>query len=103
MCGLSVQLEQSIFGRTPPSVQNHLVLIRTVLVTPTRILVGPPMQEPSNSVTRRYADKLDGIIRVQFTDEEDQLFVSPSETSGSCLTQIRCMIIRSNVIWIDQM
>jgi RNA-dependent RNA polymerase len=50
-------------------------MIRNVLVTPTRILIGPPQQEPSNSVTRRYADKLDGIARVTFTDEEDRLFV----------------------------
>ncbi|ODN90833.1 RNA-dependent RNA polymerase 1 [Cryptococcus wingfieldii CBS 7118] len=61
--------------RRPPCIQPHLVLIRTVLVTPTRVLVGPPQYEPSNSVTRRYSDKLDGIIRVQFTDEEDRLYV----------------------------
>jgi hypothetical protein len=58
----------------PPKL-SHLVMIRNVLVTPTRILIGPPQQEPSNSVTRRYADKLDGIARVTFTDEEDRLFV----------------------------
>lgn len=51
-------------------------MIRTILVTPTRMLIGPPAQEPSNSVTRRYADRLDGVIRVQFADEEDRLFVS---------------------------
>ncbi|WWD19157.1 hypothetical protein CI109_103615 [Kwoniella shandongensis] len=60
--------------RKSPQTLSHLVLIRTVLVTPTRLLVGPPQQEPSNSVTRKYADKLDGIIRVQFADEEDRLF-----------------------------
>ncbi|WVW85521.1 hypothetical protein I302_107559 [Kwoniella bestiolae CBS 10118] len=54
---------------------SHLVLIRTVQVTPTRVLIGPPQQESSNSVTREYADRLDGIIRVQFTDEEDKLYV----------------------------
>ncbi|AFR96691.2 RNA-dependent RNA polymerase 1 [Cryptococcus neoformans C23] len=62
--------------RRPPYIQPHLVLIRTVLVTPTRLLIGPPQYEPSNSVTRRYHDKLDGIIRVQFTDEEDRLFIA---------------------------
>ncbi|KAK8854698.1 hypothetical protein IAR55_003437 [Kwoniella newhampshirensis] len=61
--------------RKPSQKLSHLVLIRTVLVTPTRLLIGPPQQEPSNSVTRRYADKLDGIIRAQFTDEEDKLFL----------------------------
>jgi RNA-dependent RNA polymerase len=59
----------------PPQL-SHLVMIRNVLVTPTRVLIGPPQQEPSNSVTRRYQDKLDGIARVTFTDEEDRLFVS---------------------------
>ena len=61
-------------------------MIRTVLVTPTRLLIGAPQQEPSNSVTRRYMDKIDGIVRVQFTDEEDRIFVSfkrdCAETSG---------------------
>ena len=61
--------------RTAPPKLAHLVMIRTVLVTPTRVLIGAPQQEGSNSVTRRYSDRLDGIIRVQFTDEEDRLFV----------------------------
>ncbi|RXK35060.1 hypothetical protein M231_07680 [Tremella mesenterica] len=54
---------------------SHLVLIRTVQVTPTRLLIGAPTPEPSNSVTRRYAGKIDSIIRVQFSDEEDRIFV----------------------------
>jgi len=54
----------------------HIVMVRTVLVTPTRLVISPPQQEPSNSVTRRYADKIDAVIRVQFADEEDKLFVS---------------------------
>lgn len=55
---------------------EHLVRIRSVQVTPTRVLVGPPQQETSNSVTREYADKLDALIRVQFVDERDRLHVS---------------------------
>lgn len=47
-------------------------------MTPTRVLIGPPQPEPSNSVTRRYAKQLDGIARVTFTDEEDRLWVSLS-------------------------
>jgi RNA-dependent RNA polymerase len=58
----------------PPNF-SHLVIIRTVLVTPTRLLISPPQQEASNSVTRRYADKLNGIVRVCFSDEEDTLYV----------------------------
>jgi len=54
----------------------HLVMIRTVIVTPTRVLSGPLQQEPSNSVTRKYSRSLDAIIRVNFTDEEDRLHVS---------------------------
>lgn len=51
-------------------------MIRTVQITPTRVLVAPPMPETSNSVTRRYKDKLDAIIRVQFRDEGVRLHVS---------------------------
>ncbi|ORY35716.1 RNA dependent RNA polymerase-domain-containing protein [Naematelia encephala] len=62
--------------KEPPPPYSHLVMIRSVLVTPTRLLIGPPQQEPSNSVTRRYADRLEAIVRVQFTDEEDRLHVA---------------------------
>lgn len=56
-------------------------MIRTVLVTPARLVISPPQQERSNSVTRRYADSIDGIIRVQFADEEDNLFVRHDQSS----------------------
>ncbi|WVQ95053.1 hypothetical protein IAU59_002145 [Kwoniella sp. CBS 9459] len=69
-----VQKTASFLRRKEAPKLSHLVLIRTVLVTPTRVLVGPPQQEPQNSVTRRYKDRIDAIIRVQFADEEDRLF-----------------------------
>lgn len=58
---------------------EHVVMIRTVQVTPTRLLIGPPQQEASNTVTRRYNSNLDDIIRVQFVDEGDRLHVSSHE------------------------
>jgi hypothetical protein len=61
----------------------HLVMIRNVLVTPTRLLIGPPQPEPSNSVTRRYGKQLEGIARVTFTDEEDRLFVSSQHSNSA--------------------
>ncbi|OCF31540.1 RNA-dependent RNA polymerase 1 [Kwoniella heveanensis BCC8398] len=69
-----VQKTASFLRRKEPPKLSHLVLIRTVLVTPTRVLVGPPQQEPQNSVTRKYKDRIDAVIRVQFADEEDKLF-----------------------------
>ncbi|WWC63397.1 uncharacterized protein I303_105997 [Kwoniella dejecticola CBS 10117] len=70
-----VKKTASYLRRKERPILDHLVLIRTIQVTPTRLLIGPPQEEPSNSVTRQYAKKLDGIIRVQFTDEEDKLYV----------------------------
>ncbi|WWC90607.1 uncharacterized protein L201_005543 [Kwoniella dendrophila CBS 6074] len=70
-----VKKTASYLRRKDPPTLDHLVLIRTVQVTPTRVLIGPPQQESSNSVTRKYSDRLHGIIRVQFTDEEDRLYV----------------------------
>jgi RNA-dependent RNA polymerase len=58
-------------------------MIRNVLVTPTRLLIGPPQPEPSNSVTRRYGKQLEGIARVTFTDEEDRLFVSSQHSNSA--------------------
>ncbi|WVF67576.1 hypothetical protein IAT40_002334 [Kwoniella sp. CBS 6097] len=69
-----VQKTASYLRRKEIPKLSHLVLIRTVLVTPTRVLVGPPQQEPQNSVTRKYKDRIDAIVRVQFADEEDRLF-----------------------------
>lgn len=51
-------------------------------MTPTRLVISPPQQEPSNSVTRRYAERIDSIIRVVFADEEDKLFVSRRSSLG---------------------
>ncbi|WVQ72940.1 hypothetical protein IAR50_002502 [Cryptococcus sp. DSM 104548] len=74
------RLELAAFlRRRPVCTQPHQVLIRTVLVTPTRVLVEPPQHETSNSVTRKYSDKLDGLIRVQFTDEDDRLYLKEAD------------------------
>jgi RNA-dependent RNA polymerase len=54
---------------------NHVVMIRTIQVTPTRLLIGPPQQEASNTVTRKYSDNLDDIIRVQFVDEGERIHI----------------------------
>ncbi|BEI83326.1 hypothetical protein CcaverHIS002_0311940 [Cutaneotrichosporon cavernicola] len=54
---------------------KHVALIRTIQITPTRMLIGPPQQEASNTVTRKYADHLDDIIRVQFADEGDRIHI----------------------------
>lgn len=77
-CGSGSDLlpaKAAFLRRSEAIVLPHLVMIRTVIVTPTRVLSGPLQQEPSNSVTRRYQDRIDGIIRVCFTDEEDRLHV----------------------------
>ena len=74
-CG-NILGKASYLRRSDAPNRAHLVMVRTVLVTPTRLVISPPQPEPSNSVTRRYANKIDGIIRVQFADEEDKLFVS---------------------------
>lgn len=62
---------------------DHVVMIRTVQVTPTRLLIGPPQQEASNTVTRRYSDNLDDIIRVQFVDEGDRIHVRACSGCGT--------------------
>ncbi|BEJ14161.1 hypothetical protein CspHIS471_0313350 [Cutaneotrichosporon sp. HIS471] len=54
---------------------KHVAWIRTIQITPTRMLIGPPQQEASNTVTRKYADHLDDIIRVQFADEGDRIHI----------------------------
>lgn len=69
-------------------------MIRTVTVTPTRVLVGPPQPETSNSVTRRYADKLDAIIRVHFTDEGEGLHIQKYTKLGDVLCPEKGLMAR---------
>lgn len=69
-------------------------MIRTVTVTPTRVLVGPPQPETSNSVTRRYSDQLDAIIRVHFTDEGERLHIQKYTKLGDDLCPDKGLMAR---------
>lgn len=54
---------------------THVIMIRRVTVTPTRILLFPPERETSNSVLRQFSNT-DNFIHVSFADEDNRLKVS---------------------------
>jgi RNA-dependent RNA polymerase len=54
---------------------DHVLRVYRVQITPTRVLLFPPEDETSNSVLRTFGH-VDRFLRVSFSDEEDNLFVS---------------------------
>ncbi|KAK5654340.1 hypothetical protein OQA88_7249 [Cercophora sp. LCS_1] len=54
---------------TSTRLPSHCILMRKVVVTPTKIYFNTPTAEMTNRVTRKYRTLTDNFIRVQFTDE----------------------------------
>ncbi|KAI0752286.1 RdRP-domain-containing protein [Irpex lacteus] len=54
----------------PRPLDTHLVMTRRCLITPTKCILMPPVQETSNSMLRRWAAYEDRFLRVQFVDED---------------------------------
>lgn len=63
------------FVEDPP----HIVRIRRVYVTPSKILMFPPEPETGNSVLRAFKNA-ECFIRVTMTDEDDRIQVKPQLT-----------------------
>ncbi|KAJ9096569.1 hypothetical protein QFC19_007101 [Naganishia cerealis] len=61
------------FVEDPP----HIVRIRRVYVTPSKILLFPPEPETGNSVLRAFKNP-ECFIRVTMTDEDDRIQMNPS-------------------------
>ncbi|KAH8087827.1 RdRP-domain-containing protein [Cristinia sonorae] len=60
----------------PEKIPSHCFKIRRCLVTATRCLLNPPVTETSNDLLRRYADRIDLFMRIQFVDDRGDFPVS---------------------------
>ncbi|KAJ6321897.1 hypothetical protein OIU77_011894 [Salix suchowensis] len=73
---------------TPPAVavDDGLVFVRRVQITPTKVYFRGPEVNLSNRVLRKYPDDIDNFLRVSFVDEDlDKLFstnISPRTISA---------------------
>ncbi|KAJ6768833.1 RNA-dependent RNA polymerase [Salix koriyanagi] len=73
---------------TPPAVavDDGLVFVRRVQITPTKVYFRGPEANLSNRVLRKYPDDIDNFLRVSFVDEDlDKLFstnISPRTISA---------------------
>ncbi|RAL47824.1 hypothetical protein DM860_011409 [Cuscuta australis] len=67
-------MEYRMFKRPPESplikLEDGLVYVRRVLVTPTRVYFSGPEVNQSNRVLRHYINDIDNFLRVSFVDEE---------------------------------
>ncbi|THH33039.1 hypothetical protein EUX98_g1143 [Antrodiella citrinella] len=72
-----VRGELSVARRiTPQHTPPHCYRIRRCLVTPTRCLLNPPVNETSNDLLRMFSEHIDQFLRVQFVDDRGDLPVT---------------------------
>ncbi|RIA90179.1 RNA dependent RNA polymerase-domain-containing protein [Glomus cerebriforme] len=60
----------------------HCVMMRKVVITPTTMYILAPTMETSNRVIRRFRDKKDNFLRIQFADEASNK-ISPSNGTSN--------------------
>ncbi|KAK8226196.1 RNA-directed RNA polymerase [Phyllosticta capitalensis] len=72
------QLEGSPYDLS--SRHSHMALVHRVVITPTGIYLEGPQAEVSNRVLRKYPDHTDHFVRVQFQDEDGDLFRAEART-----------------------
>nr|GMD23404.1 probable RNA-dependent RNA polymerase 1 [Ipomoea batatas] len=100
---LTEQYEQYHKFKQPPksaaiSLDDGLVYVRRVLVTPTRVYFTGPEVNQSNRVLRHYPDDIDNFLRVSFVDEDwekiHSMDLSPRASSPSGKTNIYDRILK---------
>jgi RNA-dependent RNA polymerase len=69
----------------PNHIPSHCVMMRKVVITPTTMYMLTPSIETSNRVIRRFRDKKDNFLRIQFTDEASSRIGSTYGTSNDAL------------------
>jgi len=55
------------------TVPSYCVMIRKVVITPSKTVILPPTIETSDRIIRHYKDHREHFLRVQFTDENEKL------------------------------
>lgn len=63
--------------RPPPVRPPYITKVYRCSITPTRLLLFPPEDDANNTVLRDYRAHSDRFLRVSFTDEDDNFYVSP--------------------------
>lgn len=89
---LTEQYDGYLKGRQPPkspsiTLDDGLVYVRRVLVTPCKVYFCGPEVNVSNRVLRNYSEDIDNFLRVSFVDEEWEKLYStdllPKASTGS--------------------
>ncbi|KAJ1657205.1 hypothetical protein IWQ61_003356 [Dispira simplex] len=75
-------------GSTMPTTPSSTMLVRKVVVTPTKIYLLPPQQEVSNRVLREFSFLQHHFLRVTFTDENLQRLDTNVLVSGALFRRL---------------
>ncbi|CAG8615328.1 5770_t:CDS:2 [Paraglomus brasilianum] len=70
------------------TVPSSCVMMRKVVITPSKMYILPPTMEPSNRTIRYFEDHKERFLRVQFNDENGKLTSSNGDNHISTLNRV---------------
>jgi RNA-dependent RNA polymerase len=88
---LRVRRLPSMASRIP----ENCFLIRSVIITPSTMMLSTPYVEMTNRVIRRYKDHSDRFLRVRFQDDEHRGYARINATSQKTINEILTKIHRT--------
>ncbi len=76
-------------------IPKNCVLIRSVIVTPSTMMLNTPYVEMTNRVIRRYREHADRFLRVRFEDDEIRGFARINATSQKTMDEVLSKVFRT--------
>jgi RNA-dependent RNA polymerase len=77
------------------SVPQNCVLIRSVIITPSTMMLNTPYVEMTNRVIRKFQNWSDYFLRVRFEDDESRGYARISATSQKTMDEILSKVFRT--------
>ncbi|KAF7512284.1 hypothetical protein GJ744_001852 [Endocarpon pusillum] len=91
MFKLRVRRLPSMRSRIP----ENCVLIRSVIITPSTMILTTPYIEMTNRVIRRYKEHADRFLRVRFEDDQFRGYARISATSQKTMDEVLSKVFRT--------
>jgi RNA-dependent RNA polymerase len=76
-------------------IPENCFLIRSVIITPSTMILSTPYVEMTNRVVRRYKEHADRFLRVRFEDDEHRGYARINATSQKTMDEILTKIFRT--------
>lgn len=76
-------------------IPENCVLVRSVIITPSTMMLSTPYVEMTNRVIRRYREHADRFLRVRFEDDEKRGYARISATSQKTMDEVLSKVFRT--------